>query len=72
MFSKLEYNSSNKTVKSASGCDHVIQSQRKIDIAQSWGEINTIKGVKYILNRSKNLLFVSQIINSHNLVMFSN
>ena len=48
MFSKLKHNSSCKIVKSASRFDHVIRAQGEIDIAQSSGEVNTIKGVKYV------------------------
>ena len=71
MFSKLEQNSSSRTVKSASGFDHVIRGQGEIDIAQSSGEVNTIKGVKYVPGLSKNLLSVGQITDCHNLVIFS-
>ena len=71
MFSKLEQNSSSKTVKLASGIHHVIRGQGEINILQSSGEVNTIKGVKYVPGLSKNLLSMGQIIDCHNLVIFS-
>ena len=71
MFSKREQNSSRKTVKLASGFDHVIQGHGEIDIVQSSGEVNTIKGVKYVPGLGENLVFVGQITDCHNLVIFS-
>ena len=71
MFLKLKHNSSFNIVKSASRFDHVIRAQGEIDIAQSSGEVNTIKGVKYVPSLSTNLLSVGQIIDCHNFGIFS-